>query len=302
MPGSSEDYAAMYGWALSVLRSDRGLWNTFNLAVKGNWSPARFASAVRGTTWYKTRSEAARQAVILQKSDPATYSARRNQIYAQIRDQSRAMGARLNNTQMWNIASNALVFGYNDAQIKEILGNYAYSVQGSFYGEAQKNYEKLDSYARSMGYNLGSPGSGSGGQRGVPGSTTLNTWMRSIAKGEYQLEDYMTIIRRQAEQMFPMYADAFKRGQTAADVAAPYIQSYAQILERNPASINLFDPKLRAALSHVDPKTGKPAVRSLTDWENELRKDPSWRKTKNAQDQTQDIAHQLLRQMGVVAV
>lgn len=302
MPGSPEDYAAMYGWAMSVLRSDRALWNTFSLAVKGNWSPDRFASAVRGTTWYKTRSEAVRQAVILQKSDPATYSARRNAIYAQIRDVSRQMGARLNNTQMWNIASNALVFAYNDAQIKEILGNYAYSVQGAFYGQAQQNYEKLDTYARSMGYNLGSPGSGSGGQRGVAGSTTLNTWMRSIAKGEYQLEDYMSVIRRQAEAMFPAYSDAFKRGQTAMDVAAPYIQSYAQILERNPASINLFDPKLRSALAHIDPKTGKPAVRSLTDWENELRKDPAWRKTKNAQDQAMNVTHDLLRNMGLVGV
>ena len=83
------------------------------------------------------------------------------------------------------------------------------------------------------------------------------------------------------------------------DLASPYLQSYATILEVPPGSINLFDPLVKSALQSKDPKTGANTVKPIWQFETDLRSDPRWKATKNAQDSMMQVAHQVLTDFGV---
>lgn len=83
-----------------------------------------------------------------------------------------------------------------------------------------------------------------------------------------------------------------------ADLASPYMQSMGNILEVNPGELDLFNPTIRKALQATDDK-GQPTSKPLWQFENELRKDPRWLKTKNAQDSLLSAGHQVLSDFGL---
>jgi len=90
---NKEDLANSYGWALSVLKSDPSLWKMFNQAIKHDWAPDKFVAEIRTTHWFKTTGDQARAALILQKTDPATWHAKMNEALATVRDQAVQLGS-----------------------------------------------------------------------------------------------------------------------------------------------------------------------------------------------------------------
>jgi len=85
----------------------------------------------------------------------------------------------------------------------------------------------------------------------------------------------------------------------ARDIAQPYIQMTAQELELPETDIDVWHPKVAAALGQADAK-GQPAPMSLTDYQGALRADPAWKKTQGAQDQAMQVGSQVLQSMGLV--
>ena len=84
-----------------------------------------------------------------------------------------------------------------------------------------------------------------------------------------------------------------------ATIAAPYRQSMGAVLEVNPESVDLFDPTIRGALSSKT-KDGTPAIKSIWQFERELKDDPRWMRTDNAQDQAMGVGRQVLSDFGVL--
>ena len=68
-------------------------------------------------------------------------------------------------------------------------------------------------------------------------------------------------------------ADRINAGYTVKQIADPYIQSQARLLELNPDSIGLSDPSIQQALMSKD-QSGKPAAMSVWEYEQQLRNDP----------------------------
>jgi hypothetical protein len=83
-----------------------------------------------------------------------------------------------------------------------------------------------------------------------------------------------------------------------ADLAAPYMQSMAETLEINPASINMFDPTIRTAMAHQNEK-GEAVPLSVTDFEDQLRADNRWQYTDSAHKQLKGYANQLGKLWGI---
>jgi hypothetical protein len=77
------------------------------------------------------------------------------------------------------------------------------------------------------------------------------------------------------------------------------MQSMSQILELPQGSINLFDPTIKQALDYKNPTTLQSEAKPLWQFENEIRNDPRWRKTQNAQNSIMQVAHQVLADFGV---
>ena len=106
---------------------------------------------------------------------------------------------------------------------------------------------------------------------------------------------------RDGPRRFDAYGQEILGGMDAIDVAAPYIQSMSEILELNPADVNLFDPTIRKALSYRDPKTKEPAPLSVAEFEDRLRADKRWQYTDNAHEQLTQYAVELGKLFGVLS-
>lgn len=104
-------------------------------------------------------------------------------------------------------------------------------------------------------------------------------------------------IRESAASAFPQLADKIKAGIDLKTLADPYIQSMSNILEVPYTSIDLFDPKIRGALSFTLPD-GKVGTKSIYDFEKELRQDPRWQYTNNARQDVSNAALKVLKDFG----
>ena len=134
------------------------------------------------------------------------------------------------------------------------------------------------------------------------GSTMSNTWYadntRKVLQGTATASDFKQQILKQAKAAFPQYAKQLDGGQSMADIASSYMQTMAQVLELPTGSINLFDPTIKKALQYKDPKTLQTTSKPLWQFENDLRGDPRWKQTKNAQDSLMQMGHQVLQNFG----
>jgi hypothetical protein len=280
---SKSEMAEQFGFALAFLKSDKSLWKLFNSAVKGNWDAARFQAKLKNTSFYKKNSESARNYDLLRTTDPASFNQQRTQLRAQIHDAAATMGANMSGNQLTRITQNAMKYGWNDSQIRDTLGQYVKAVNGVYRGEAGQNIQQVESTAYKNGIKLS--------------AQTRQKWAQSIAAGNNSASFYEQQVRNMAKSLAPSYSDQLQAGLDLMDIASPYIESKAQILEMNPADIDLFDKDIRGAMSGIN-KDGKPTSKSLWQFEQDMRKSPAWLKTKNAQDSTMSVAKQVLTDMG----
>lgn len=275
--------ASQYGFALAFLNSDATLKKLFNDAVKGNWTTAQFQAKLRASAWYQKNAESVRQYTVLKTSDPASLNARKNALIAQIQAKATSLGAPIPSATVAQIADNALKFNYNDAQLNGILGSYVKTVNGVYNGSAATDSDTIRQTAWRNGVHLS--------------DASINSMMTQIAQGKATIGFFQNYVRNMAKTVAPGYSEQLDAGMDLYDIANPYIQAKAKILEKNPADIDLFDGDVRGALSSKG-SDGKPSSMSLWQFEQEMRKKPEWLKTQNAQDSTMNIAHQVLTNFG----
>lgn len=286
-PKTQADWAEYYGWALALLKSDTSLWKLFQDAIKGNYQPAKFVAELKKTSWYKKNGESARKALALKYTDPQTWRERVRVIFNEIQTMAGTMGVRANWQTFWDMAEDAFTFGWSNSMLKQHLAKYLdVTKSGAYGGEAGEAEAQLEQFAYNMGIKL-DPG-------------TLKGWLRGIANGSRTLQDYKGYIQKMAISAFPGLADQIKAGMTIKDIADPYTQSMARILEINPEAIKLDDNTLKGALSKVG-ADGKPSTMPLWEFENQLRKDPRWMATNNARTSLNSTGHDILKQFGLVS-
>ena len=118
-----------------------------------------------------------------------------------------------------------------------------------------------------------------------------------ILTGKLSEDTVYNSLRESAISAFPQLADRIKAGIDVRTIADPYIQSMSNILEVPSTSIDLFDSKIRGALSYTLPD-GKVGTKSIYDFEKELRQDPRWQYTKNAKKTVADTTLRVLQDFG----
>lgn len=284
-----ENAAANYGFSLAVIRSNPGLRKAFGDAVTHGWTPQRFIAEIRDTDWFKKNAANWREKQTLKLTDPKTYQNDVAAVRATSRDMAAAMGAVLTDAQLDQFAQNAYMFGWNDSQQRNTLATYVKvatggALKGQYIGEAGKNANDLRAAAMRNGYK-------------IP-KAKLQEWNKSILAGNSSMEDYQSFIRRQAAAAFPTFAEELNAGADLEDLASPYMDSMARILELNPREVNLFDPKIRQAMATRDAKSGKATAVPIYEFETGLRKDPRWMKTRGAHEEVMGMGRQVLNMMG----
>jgi hypothetical protein len=127
--------------------------------------------------------------------------------------------------------------------------------------------------------------------------SAATAYANGIVSGKIDENTVYNTLRESAANAFPSYADKIKAGIDLKTLADPYIQSMSNILEIPDTGIDLFDPKIRGALSYTL-ADGKVGTKSIYDFEKDLRKDPRWEYTNNAREQAASVATTVLRDFG----
>lgn len=281
--------AEQYGYALAFMKQDPELWKLFNQAVTKHWTTEQFEAKFKDSQFYKTHSATYRQAMETKTTDPGTWNDAILKQRASLMDIAADMGADVSDGVAARIANDAVLYGWTGAQLRNKLAGYVDTVKGTghFGGEAGESEDSLRKVALDMGQKLS--------------DTTLKSWVRSIARGDSTVNDFEANMRSSAEKMYPGYADQIKRGLSVRDIANPYIETMAATLELNPANIGVFDSRVQKALKNRNADSGKAEEYSLHDFEMDVRKDPRWARTKQAQDAGMEVANQIMRDFGFMS-
>jgi hypothetical protein len=96
---------------------------------------------------------------------------------------------------------------------------------------------------------------------------------------------------------YPAWSDRIKAGFDPSEIAAPYKQRMARMLEVGEDEIDLNDQLLQKAMQGVG-ADGKPSVTPLYAFDRQIREDPRWPQTDNAYETYTRVGTDLLRMLG----
>lgn len=283
---SKDELAETYGMSVAFFNSVPELKRLLGQAVKNQWDATLFQAHLKNTKWWKATSDTNRKAQVMQKQDPATYKATLEANRAAVAQLAVKVGAVLSDGAVSKLAKNILHYGWNDAQIQNFLGQYIKfndkSVLGGLAGQA---YQQLKTLAYDNGVSISEQG--------------LRNSAAYVVRGISDMEKEAANIKGVAMGAYPAFADQIEAGQTMRNIAQPYVQAMAKTLELPDTDIDMFNPKIKAALSRASSQ-GKPEPMSLTDFVTSLRSAPEWRRTSNAQNSVMSVGRQVLVDMGLV--
>jgi hypothetical protein len=270
----------------AFFKSQPELMKLLGSAVAEQWTPDVFTSHLKNTKWWKDNSDSARKAQVMAKTDPATYKAELSAAQAAASEAAVKMGAILSGKQAQQLAKNMVDYQWNDPQIQNFLGQYVtFRKDHTLGGQAGAAYQQITGYAYDQGVR-------------VSDQTAKNS-AAYLERGLTSMQQIQDGLRQQAISTYPGFAEQITAGATMRDIAQPYIQMTAQQLELPETDVTVWHPRVRAALNQAN-RQGLPAPMSLSDYQGALRADPAWRKTRNAQDHTIQVGHQVLQSMGLV--
>lgn len=282
---SARDLAEQYGFAYAMIKSNQELYRLFKKAVSQTWDQNRIMTEVRATKWYRTHSESERNASALKASDPETYKQGRAAARVRVQMMASEYGARISEVKLRELTTYAYSGGWDDNQIRQVLGRYVRYVDGRLFGQAGAMESEWRNYAGQMGVTLA--------------QSQVETWAQRVISGDFTPQDALGHIKEMAKNKYTALASRIDQGETIESIAAPYIQSYAKILEYNPEAVNIQNsPLIEEALQARRPD-GTVQAKSIYEFERDLRRSDQWKNTDNAQDQFMEVGHKILQDFGL---
>lgn len=287
---------ASYGFVAALAAKVPEIRVLMQRAVREKWTSQRFQMAVAGTKWWKRTPAQTRQWITQQASDPA--SANRNLITGANKVALIAgtlgLSKGMTNAIARDIWLDGQLAGYDEQQMRGLIfdrltGRVASGDIGGEFGSLINQAKEmagaydyrpadLDRQARDA--------AGFGLHYGDESQAGLSAW-------ETKLKNY-------AKAKYGAFADRIDAGETVRDIAQPYIDVYGQILEVNPQDVGLDDKLLQKALQGVTEAGKPPAAQPVWQFEQELRKDPRWAKTNNANQAAASVLTKIGETFGMI--
>jgi hypothetical protein len=281
------DFTTQYSVQAAVVNSDPGLKTLFDQAVAEKWTPERFTVEFQKSTWYQGHAQSWREAETARLTDPGTWDQSIKDLSAQIKQTATGMGISLTDQQVTDLANQTSYSSWGKGIDTGLLRTHIVDtgrISGTG-GEASQTIDKLKNYAYAMGVDYN--------------DDWYNTQTQNVLAGKMTLEESNNAIKEIAKSKYGAFASQIDAGATVQQIASPYMNSMANILELNPADIKLSDVNINKALTNLT-SDSKPALQPLWQFENELRKDPRWNQTKNARDAMDSTARSVLSSFGLV--
>lgn len=281
----ANELAETYGMSYAFFKSQPELMKYLKGAVAGQWTPEKFQAEIRNSKWWKKNSETARQAQVLEKTDPATYKAQMEAARVAAKRMAVEAGAILSDKNVEKLAKNMVWFGWNEQQAQNFVGQYIkFGKDNTLDGMAGQAAAQIKSEAYKNGVS-------------VTEQSVLNN-AQYLIRGLTSMEKVQASIREQSIGLYPAFADQIKAGASIQDIAQPYIQVLSQELGTPDTDVSVFSPKIKQALNRVG-ADGQPAPMDLNAFTQLVRNDPGWRRTPTAAEKTMNVGRQVLADMGL---
>jgi len=287
-PKTTSDWAKDYGVQAALVESNPELKTLFNQAVTEGWTPANFTAQFMNTNWYKNHSDVWRAAYATEKTDPASWNHEMDLARNQINNTAVATGIKLTADDVDSLARTSLYLSAGSSSridtglLKQHIVNTGAITMG---GEALTTIDDLKAHGANMGVPHGDEWYVGAAQNILSGDGTIQAWKKKLTDV--------------AKSKYAAFADQLDSGMTVKQVASPYINSMANILEIPSGSIDLSDSTINKALTNLSVDS-KPALQPLWQFETSLRKDPRWASTKNARDAADSATRSILSDFGLV--
>lgn len=287
---SNQQMAADYGFALAFINSDSELKSLFRRAVKNTWDVNMFTARLRATKWFRHHSASVRNAIMQKTSDPATYRENLNKMRAQVNDvwgKAYGKGA-ISQRQLNAWAETAYRMGWSEEQLLDRMGAglkfQTLMKQKKLGGTAAETSQQIDQLARQYGVWVGAGWKAQQLKRVMIGNDTANGI-------EYR-------IKEMAKARYKAFADRIEAGQTVMEIADPYVQQMADLLELNPGEVDIKSSMIQRALTARN-QDGVSIPMDLNDFADTVRKDARWQYTDNAREQAVNMTSNILRSFGL---
>ena len=293
-PLSMKELADQYGYAWRVIKSVPELKKIFKEAFNdetGQWTTQKFTLAVKDSKWYKQNADYARKAWVAEKTGGADWKAQVQEARLAVQKRATALGAAVNSEILDDLAHRYISEGWGEAEREQLLDSAlseAITVQddGMMLGSAGDLQDKLMKIANDNGLKYD--------------TAFYQSAARSVAAGLSTDQDWEREMRSKAASMWPPYRDQILAGVDARYLASGYINKLAEVMEMDPYTLDLNDPRIRQAMTGVDAQ-GNPKPVGLWEFEQSLRADPKWMDTKKGQDQVSSVGAEVLRKMGFMS-
>ena len=202
-----------------------------------------------------------------------------------LRDEAVQYGVDPASQEIVDLAKQKRRFGLNQAQMRNTLAQMATAGTGGFRGVAGTMQTNLRNWARRNGISLT--------------DNIINNYVKRVTAGDITEDDVYSELRNTyVAGAYPGWADRIQAGQDIVDIAAPYRQTMADLLELPDDEINFNDPLLKRGLQAVG-DDGKPRTMPLYEFEQEIRKDPRWQQTNNAYQAYAQLTQRVLSMFGI---
>lgn len=287
--------AAEYGLSTDLINSSKELKSIFGQAVSQQWSPDVFTAHLKNTKWWATQSNSMRQFITLKYTDPATFKAKWDETAAHINSLAVqvGLGNRLGKGTDMNTMDGflkaavyrSMQLGWSDERIKSWFGGNVSMSNGAFSGQAAVDYDKLHAYAYTNGLNQS--------------AGWYKSTLQAIEGGRSTTDGVLATLRTQAASKYSAYSTQILAGQNAIDIAAPFAKTVSDLLEINPASVDLNNKYVAKAMT-APLKPGAMPGSQYTVWQvqNDVRADPMWVKTNNARESIEQVARSVGQDFG----
>ena len=282
--------AEMYPEYYAIVRNNPEIADLLRRSIgPPEWSEQKFQAELRGTNWYKTTTASAREWDAASQLDPATYQTRVDEAATTIRQTALELGVRLSDEQLQKLALDSQRLGWGSQTIINAIGMRATEAGSAGATQLREGYygQSVRQLARQYGVALD--------------STTFNSFVNRIAVGDETLGSFQDYAMTIAKSMYPPLAEQFDAGRTFEDVTSNYRTMAAQVLERDPNSIDMMGPEWVQAVTYMpDPKTGEQRMMNLQEWGNYLRTTDSfgYEFTSQAQSRAYEVADKIANMFG----
>lgn len=286
----TEDAKAKYGSLGQLVEAIPELKPIFDQAVNEQWTPDRFSMAIQESQWYRTTSAAGRNLIQLQITDPAEYAQQLANKADELTRKATQLGYSAPAENFQNLAREALIGNWSDDQITSNLASRTAEL-GLQTGARGQLYQQFRQQAADMGQSYS--------------DDVLRGYVQAALDGSQSPDTFKAQMLQNAKTMYPGLTQQLDSGLTLRQIADPYVQQMASILELNPASIDFTkDTSIQKALSGSGAALGadgQPTQQPLWQFQAGLRQDPRWAYTGNARQVTSQALAKIGSDWGFVS-